>query len=177
MRSEEIDLAFYCNHMAVHLVDEDDRFTIYAPVIMNSEVLAYDQNLEDIRHLGIGQKRNHIKTLALKSYPQIQEVSEMTGRALPYSLIDGQVDAVALDVTKAVLVPDFTFAPLSKNDFISYVLVVRKDLIGTPAFESFLSCYNQAAEQLNQTSTLIDKMGMDEAFWEMADLQFLPLDQ
>lgn len=176
MRSEEIDLAFYCNHMAYHLVDEDDRFVIYAPVIMNSEVLAYNGDLEDIQHLGIGQKRNHIKTLAMESYPQIQEVSEMTGRALPYSLIDQQVDAVALDVTKAVLVPDFTFAPLSKNDFISYVLVVREDLIDTPAFQSFLSCYNQAVEQLNQTDTLIQLMGMDQAFWEMANIQFLPLD-
>lgn len=161
--------------MALHLANANDRFVIYGPVIMNSEVLVYDGNIENIRTLGIGQKREHIKKLVKQSYSQIEGIKEMNPEILPYSLENKQIDAVAIDVSKATLLPKFSFAPISKLDYISYCLIVRKDLIGTEIFENFLITYNQAVEELNQRETLVSVMGMTKEFWDSINIQFLNL--
>lgn len=161
--------------MALHLVNANNRFVIYGPVIMNSEVLVYDGNIADMRILGIGDKREYLKALVQESYPKLEETKVMMSGVLPYSLEDKQIDAAVIDVTKAVLLPKFSFAPISYNDYISYCLIVRKDLIGTEAFNDFLALYNQAVEELNQTQTLISAMGMTEEFWNMINTKFLEL--
>lgn len=161
--------------MALHLVNANNRFVIYGPVIMNSEVLVYDGNIADMRILGIGDKREYLKVLAQESYPKLEETKVMMSGVLPYSLEDKQIDAAVIDVTKAVLLPKFSFAQISKNDYISYCLIVRKDLIGTEAFNDFLALYNQAVKELNQTETLILAMGMTEEFWNMINIKFLEL--
>ncbi len=173
MRSDEIELAFYCNHLASHFVQADDRFSIYAPVIMNSEVLAYQGELADIRTLGVGQQRQHLKQLATKTYPQIETVREISPSALPYSLSSEQIDAAVMDVTKADLLPDFSFAPISSHDYISYVLVVRNDIVQTKEFKTFVKNYNIAAEQMMQK--IKDKEEGTELF-QIANTKFLSLE-
>lgn len=175
MSSDEIDMGFYCSHKALHMVKTNDRFVIYGPIIMNSEVLAYKGSIADKRVLGIGQDRRHISELAQKSHPNLKEIKEMVIGALGYALENKQVDIAAIDVSKAVLLPKYNFAPISKDDYISYSLVVRKDLIGTEAFNNFLVSYNKAVEELNKTETLISVMGMTEEFWDMVNLKFLEL--
>ena len=69
MSSDEIDMGFYCNHKAVHLINADDRFVIYSPVVMNSDVLAFIGEIEDTRVLGISQDRRNIAELARKAIP------------------------------------------------------------------------------------------------------------
>ena len=39
-------MALSCSHQAAHLVEEDDRFVIYAPAIMNAEVVAYQGDIQ-----------------------------------------------------------------------------------------------------------------------------------
>jgi hypothetical protein len=173
--SDEIDMGFYCNSMALHLVNASDRFAIYGPVIMNSEVLAYDGDIEDIRELGIGHKRENIKELAREGNSKLLGINEMIPSALPYSLEKQQIDAAVIDATKAALLPKFNFGPVSEHDYISYCLVVRKDLIGTEVFDDFLELYNQAAEELNQVDILTAAAGMTEEFWDDLNIRFLNL--
>ena len=45
-------MALSCSHQAAHLVEEDDRFVIYAPAIMNAEVVAYQGDIQQIKTLG-----------------------------------------------------------------------------------------------------------------------------
>lgn len=161
--------------MALHLTNADDRFVIYGPVIMNSEVLAYKGNIENIRRLGISQKREHIKKLTKEKYPQIKEIKEMNPEVLPYSLENNQIDAAVIDITKATLLPKFDFASISKYDYISYCLIVRKDLIGTDVFNNFLTIYNQAADELNQVERLVSGLGMPREFWKQVNIRFLKL--
>lgn len=174
--SDEIDMAFYCNHMALHLVNANERFEIYGPVIMNAEVLAYEGDIANIRTLGIGHKRQYLQNLAVQSYPQLEEVKEMTPSVLPYSLTNNQIDAAVIDVTKGALLPRFSFERLSEDDHISYCLVVRKDLINTDAFDNFLAIYNQAIEELNRKETLVSSLGMTEDFWDKVNIKFLKLE-
>lgn len=175
LTTDEIDMAFYCNHIALHLVNTNDRFVIYGPVIMNSEVIAYEGDIAAIQTLGIGQRRGHIQKLTQEAYPQVEEIREMNTGILPYSLENKQIDAAVIDVTKAVLLPKFSFLPIAKHDYISYCLVVRKDLIGTEIFEDFVIIYNQAIDELNLSETLISSMGMTKEFWDIVNIKFLKL--
>ena len=42
-------MALSCSHQAAHLVEEDARFVIYAPAIMNAEVVAYQGDIRQIK--------------------------------------------------------------------------------------------------------------------------------
>ncbi len=175
MSSDEIDMGFYCNSKALSMVKISDRFVIYGPVIMNSEVMVYKGNIEEKQVLGIALERGHIRGLIQNSYPNIKETKEMTPTALPYTLENKQIDIAAIDVTKAVLLPKYKFSAVYKDDYISYCLVVRKDLISTEAFDDFLADYNKAVEKLNKKETLISALGMTREFWDMINIKFLQL--
>lgn len=162
--------------MALHLVRANDNFEIYGPVIMNAEVIAYKNELKNIYTLGIGHKREHLHKLAKKSYKHIEEIVEMSPTSLPYSVEGGQIDGGVLDITKASLLPKFNFAPLSEDDYISYTLVVRKDIIGTKVFEEFLTAYNKTVEELNDVDMLKKHISMPEKFWDNIKIKFLSLE-
>lgn len=162
--------------MALHLVQANDDFEIYGPVIMNAEVIGYKEDVESIHRLGIGHKREHLHKLAIESYRQVKEVIEMSPISLPYSLEGGQVDGVVLDITKAALLKDINFVPLSKDDYISYSLVVKKNIIGTKVFEDFITAYNNTVQELNQTEILKEYISMREEFWQNKNIKFLSLE-
>ena len=67
------------------------------------------------------------------------------------------------------------FSPVSDGPYVSYCLVVRRDIEESEAFARFLACYRQAVDVLNEPGQLADAMGMDEAFWEMSGTEFLYL--
>lgn len=162
--------------MALHLVRANDDFEIYGPVIMNAEIIVYKGDMENIYRLGIGQKREHLHKLAKESYRQVEEVVEMTPVSLPYSLEREQIDGAVLDLTEAALLQEFNFVPLSENDYISYSLVVRKDIIGTKVFEDFLTVYNKTIEELNQVGILKEYIVMTEELLNNTKIKFLSLE-
>ncbi len=169
-------MAFYCNHMALHLVQANDEFEIYGPVIMNAEVIGYMKDLDNVNKLGIGYKREHLNKIAKESYKQVQDVVEMSPVSLPYSLEGGQIDGAVLDITKAALLPEFNFIPLSKDDYISYSLVVRKDIINTKVFEDFLMAYNKTIEELNKKEKFEEYISMTENLSDNIRIKFLSLE-
>lgn len=176
LSSEEIDMAFYCNHMALHLVRTNNNFEIYGPAIMNAEVIAYKGDINNVCKLGIGQKREHLYTLAKESHKQVREIVEISPISLPYSLEAGQIDGAVLDISKASLLPGFTFTPLSKDDYISYSLVVRKDIVDTKAFKNFLITYNKTIEELNQIENFKKYTRVPENFDNDIKIKFLSLE-
>ncbi len=162
--------------MALHLVRANEDFEIYGPIIMNAEVIAYKAQLSDVKKLGIGQKKEHLHRLAEKSHNQIKEIIEISPASLPYSLEGGQIDGAVLDITKAALLKDFKFAPLSEDDYISFSLVVRKDIIETEEFKDFLDAYNKAVDEFNQDEILKKLTNSDGMLWENVNIKFLNLE-
>ncbi|NLY76840.1 MAG: hypothetical protein GX080_01965 [Tissierellia bacterium] len=169
-------MAFYCNHMALHLVRENSDFEIYAPIIMNAEVLAYKERIEDVHVVGISHKREHLHSLVRNTYKHVEDIIEIMPVALPYSVETSQVDGAVLDITKASLLSDFNFSSISEEDYVSYCLVVRKDIIGTKAFKQFKTSYNRVAETLNDVNTLKGYISMPEEFWPNVKIKFLSLE-
>ena len=122
---------------------------------MNAEVICYDGDWDAVRTVGVNQGREAEKSLAKKTYPQIEEFRDISQKGILYSMEDGQVDAVIQDLTKAAFVPTHKYKPLAEHDYISYVLVVDKEFVQTQAFADFVKSYNKAAEKLNEPGVLL----------------------
>lgn len=173
----EINIAFYCSHIALHTVEENDNVMIYGPAVMNAEVISYKDSWEDVEIVGISQGREHEKELAAANYPQIRELKEVSPKGILYALEDGQVDAVVQDLTKAAKVPDYSYQPLSETDYISYALVVDKEFARTEAFSDFIKSYNKAVSRLNDPEYLAEKLNVDKEWIENTSVEFLPIEE
>ena len=160
--------------MALHLVRENSDFQIYAPIVMNAEVIAYKGEFESIRTLGMGQKREHLKSLAIEKNINIGSISEISPSSLPYALETDLVDGIVLDISKASLLKEYSFVPLSDMPYISFSLVLRKDIINTQEFSQFISYYNEAVDLLNNEDYLKDILDIDSL--NNLDIKFLNLE-
>ena len=176
LQAEEIDLGFYCSSAAVAMMNQVEGFELYAPIIMNSEVIAALPETGEIQTVGIPRKRTFLGDLITKSYSEVSTIREIDRTYIGYSVKLGEVDGAVLDVMDAATTAaDFTYRPMTNQPYISYCMVVRENLIGTDIFNNFLSYYEKAIEKLNTTEEKIRLMKMDEAFWEMSMLEFLPI--
>lgn len=174
LQAQEIDLGFYCAQAAMEMVNQTSDFEIYSPIIMNGEVLACLGDPEEIGLLGIPRKRSFLESIVQASYPQVEEFCEINRPYLPLSLEAGEVDGVLLDVSDAARSEEgFRFLPASETSYISYCMVVRKDIEETDAFQRFLEYYQDAVDRLNDPDRLVELMGKDEAFWTGSKLEFL----
>lgn len=177
LSADEINVAFYCGHIAQHTIEENDNVMIYGPVVMNAEVICYKGEFETVRTVGVSQGRQQEKILAKKTYPQIEKFEDITQKGILYSLEDGQVDAVIQDLTKAAGVPSYYCKPLSETDYISYVLVVNKEFAKTEAFVAFVKSYNQAVDKLNEPAYLAKKLNVEESWLQDKTINFLRLEE
>ena len=166
-------MAFYCSHIALHTIEENENVMIYGPAVMNAEVLCYKGSLADIRTVGISQGRLSEKEQARRTYPQIEQFQEITQKGILYSLENGQVDAVIQDLTKAANVPEYSCSPISETDYVSYVLVVDKEFARTEVFENFIDSYNRAVKRLNEPGYLAGKLGVKKEWLSDKKIEFL----
>lgn len=155
MSSDEIDAAFSCAHMAKHLIEENGDFIIYAPIIMNSEFLATQKDLSEIKSVAIGQNRKYLGDSIKESYDNVKSIVEINSASLQFALVTGNTDAVVLDITKLSAMRDCSFYPVRQDDYISYVLLINKRIIGTEAFDRFTECCDRVSERLGNESALI----------------------
>ncbi len=176
LQVEEIDMGFYCSSAAIAMMNQVDGFELYAPIIMNSEVIATLPETNEIASVGIPRKRTFLGSLVSQNYPEVGEIREIDRTYFGYSVKLEEVDGAVLDVMDAASnAEDFAYRPLTNQPYISYCMVVREDLIGTDIFNDFLKYYESAIEKLNTTEEKIRLMKMDSDFWEMSLLEFLPI--
>lgn len=179
MSSDEIDAAFSCAHMARHLIEENDNFSIYAPIIMNSEFLAAQKSISQISSVAIGQNRKYLADSVMQTYPNIKNTVEINSSSLQFALVTGNTDSVVLDITKLSTMHNCSFYPVTEKDYISYVLLVNNDIIGTEAFEYFIECCDRTAERLSDGDELISAIenytGEDFDLPENSRIKFLKI--
>ena len=173
--SEDTDLGFYCSHISMAIVNENEGFSIYGPVVMNGEVLGFWEEPSEIRTMAVPMKREHLKQLVQEEYPAVEEIHEVSATSILYAFEDHQVDGAVMDIARAFQLPQYNYTWVSKQDYVSYCLVVRDDIIGTPQFQVFLQYYNETVQALNDKDTIQSLYGMDDAFWETVRLKFLYL--
>ena len=176
LNAKEINIGFYCPHIAKHTIENNEDVEIYGPVLMNGETIVHKKDWADVKNVGITQGRQQEKALAKAAYPQIEEFDEITQKGILYAMEDEQVDAAVLDITKAAEVSDIPTMPLSDNDYISYVLIVDKEFEQTEAFRNFIESYNKAVEKLNDPFYLAEKLKVSKEWVEEKQIKFLPLE-
>lgn len=176
MQASEIDVGFFCSQAALAMVNNSEEFEIYAPIIMNGEVMAGVVPPEKMQKVGIPRKRTFLKEIVKNAHPGVTELSEVNRAYLLVSMNSGDIDSAVLDVYDASrATARVTFSPVSDTPYISYCLVVRRGMENDPAFQKFLSAYDKAIAELNTPEGLVAAMGMDEAFWRLCGTEFLPL--
>lgn len=150
---------------------------IYAPIIMNAEVICYKGEWENVKEVGVNQGREQEKTLAKKTYPQIEKFQDITQKAILYMLEDEQVDGIIQDITKAAGISEYPSVPLTLEDQVSYVMVVNKEFAETEAFTDFVNSYNKAVEKMNDLSYLSEKLNADEEWLKEKNIKFLTISE
>ena len=173
--TQDIDMGFYCSHISMAIVNQNDGFSIYSPVIMNGEVLGYWKEPSEIRTMAIPMKREHLAELVREQYPSVEQIEEVSPTSILYAFGDRQIDGAVMDIARAFQMPEYHYTRVSDQDYISYCLVVRDDIIETQRFQTFVQYYNETVEELNDKDTLQSLYGMDDAFWEAIRLKFLYL--
>lgn len=69
LSADEINVAFYCGHIAQHTVEENENVMIYGPTVMNAEVICFKDDFDQVRTVGVSQGREQEKAVAQKTYP------------------------------------------------------------------------------------------------------------
>lgn len=173
--TQDTDLGFYCTHISMAIVNQNEGFSIYGPVVMNGEVLGYWKDPSEIRTMAIPMKREHLAKLVREEYPEVDEIREVSATSILYAFEDRQVDGAVMDIARAFQLPQYSYTRVTDQDYVSYCLVVRDDIIDTPQFQVFLQYYNETAQALNDKDTIQSLYGMDDTFWQAVRLKFLYL--
>lgn len=173
--TQNTDLGFYCSHISMAIVNQNEGFSIYGPVVMNGEVLGHWEDPSEIRTMAIPMKREHLAKLVQEEYPEVDEIREVSAASILYAFEDRQVDGAVMDIARAFQLPQYSYTSVTDQDYVSYCLVVRDDIVDTPQFQLFLKYYNETAQALNDKDTIQSLYGMDDAFWKAVRLKFLYL--
>ena len=178
LNAAEINVGFFCNHIASYTAQKNDRVMIYAPVVMNAELIAYKPETDwaEVRRVGVTQGREQEKNLAKECYPQIERFYDISQKGILYAMEIGDVDADILDITHAARVPDYQYKPLTDRDYISYMLVVDKAFAETEAFQDFIEGYNRAVRRLSDPAELARVLGVDQDWIEERNLKLLEIE-
>ena len=175
MGSGDLDIGFYCSSIALTLINLNDELFIYGPAVMNSEVVALSAETDMPGAMAIPLKRSFLSDLILENFPTVTEILQASPITLQYALSDGRTDGVVLDIAQALRNPDADYMPISGEDYISYSLVVRKEIVTTQQFADFVELYNLVASDFNDREYMQDRFGMSGDFWEFVNLKFLYL--
>lgn len=176
LNAKEINIGFYCSHIAAYTVKQNPDVIIYGPAVMNAEIICHKKDWEDIKKVGVTQGRQQLKEISQKTYPQIEAFEEITQKGILYAVEDNQVDGAILDITKAAGLTQYQYTPLSQTDYISYTLVVDEKFAKTTAFRDFLKSYNNMVNRLNDRSYLADRLGIKEESPLLEQVKFLLMD-
>ena len=175
MNGGELDVGFYCSSISQTLVSHNSDLEIYGPAVMNSEVIALADGIDSPTTLAVPLKRSFLTDLIHGTFPSVTEILQASPVTLYNALSRSQADGAVMDIAQAIHASDLVYAPLSGEDYVSYCLVVRKEIVNTPQFESFIEQYNLTAEEYNDHGYMENRFGMTNTFWSMINLKFLHL--
>lgn len=150
LSGEEMSMAVLCPEAAHQLLRKDKRYVEIGPVAANSDVLVVRPEA-DVNTIGIMHNRPNQEEIARAYYGSQCRIVPMLPGALPYAYERKAVDAVVVDALQAFsLNGSILPGTVQGNPVISYVLVVKNELIGTPDYETFMGKWSELAGIFNQ---------------------------
>jgi hypothetical protein len=173
INSGALDVGFFCPGIAGVLTSLNRELEIYATAVLNSEVMAVRAGVDAPAVVAVPFQRYYLNDLIHENFPSVTEITQAAQDALLFALSGGRAESAILDITQAMRAPEYVFMPLSAEDFISYTLVVHKDIIDTPQFAGFIEAYNLVADDYNDPAYLASRFGVSEALLSVISLKFV----
>lgn len=145
------DLAVLCPDSADKLIASGQPYMILGTLVVNATVLVTSQNAFP-HTVGYMNAREIQKELVWSNLNSSIEMKPMLPAGLPYALERGAVEGVVLDILGALQIGGYRTPLLA--EYPTSVLVVHKDLLGSPELVNFLEVYNRAVEEMNSPEIL-----------------------
>ncbi len=183
LSTDNLDMAVICPDAAERLIEKDSRYGIVGTCRVNSDVLIMGP-ANRVKKIGITQNRWYQEILAHEHLGPDIDIYPMLSNALPYSLKDGRIDGAVMDIANALRLEGIKISLRKEKDTVTYVLVVRKDLLQKQMFLDFVNLYNQAVQELQDEESLqriIEKYagytcnGKEASEWIKMNVQYKPL--
>jgi len=172
INSGALDVGFFCPGIAGVLTSLNRELEIYGAAVMNSEVMAIRAGIDAPAVAAVPFQRYFLNDLVHENFPSVTEIIQAAPDALLFALSSGRAESAILDVAQAMRAPEYVFMPLSAEDFVSYTLVVHKDIIDTPQFAGFIEAYNLVADDYNDPAYLASRFGVSDALLSVINLRF-----
>ena len=146
---------------------------IYGEAIVNGDFIVKRADRELERVAFTGGKLEQLRMIN-ENLPEDIWVTSLAASAIPYALERGEIDGAVLDVSKIKkLQGNYEMVPL-QGRYVTYVLVVRKDLLIKKEFKSFVENYNRVIEREENNDDISIENGKELEIrkWKVA---YMPL--
>ncbi|KDR96277.1 hypothetical protein SAMN02745945_02007 [Peptoclostridium litorale DSM 5388] len=177
-------MAIICPDSAVEFLKSTDEYVLVGSCIQNSSIIVSKTGMP-ARRVGYAQNRPHIQSMVDKLYPEAVEKKALIMHALPYSLENGMVDTVLLDITTGLSLSGKKNNAKLENPIVTHVIVASKSFIEREDFKGFVELYNESVNELAKPKTfkrafedykgaaLSDK---DYEFIKQANIEFVQIE-
>jgi len=149
------DLAVLCPDSADKLITSGQPYQVLGPVVVNAQVLVTKQDIVP-RTVGYMNARETQKKLVWSNLNRSIEMKPILPAGLPYALERNAVEGIVMDILGALKIDGYRTSLPSEHP--ASVLVVHKDLLGSPELVSFMKAYNRAARDMNSAEILMQKL-------------------
>lgn len=151
MSSEVYPMAIVCDDAANEFMENNDSFVKVSKVFEDANVVL--KRKEKPKKIGVTENKNYLVKMMEERYGLV-EFEKIIQQGLPYSLESNRVDAIVVDISK---IRDIKGEVENFKDPKSFVLVARKDFIGSKKFKKFKKEYNKKVEDFNSNKKLREK--------------------
>lgn len=162
-------MAIVCKEAAKTFIENMDGFEIVGDCVLNSDIFIINPEIKDIKLVAMTQDREYQKNLIRKRFDGDVEIVELMATALPYSLLNGNVDAIVMDLIKGIHVEGLKEETSLDEDYSSYVLIVRSNYKNTRDYRTFIKAYNGALGELLEDEDVMKKQFFDYTRLELGE--------
>lgn len=156
LSSGHLDLAIMCPDAALTLIESNQRFEIVGSVLVNGDVFVLGSDRDVPATVGISQKREYQRQMVHERFGKQSAAVPMLHAAVPFAFARHEVDAVVVDITRALNLTGTVQSGGDRNrDRVTAVLVARKSSASGDLYHQFLQNYEEAVRETAQPATLL----------------------
>ena len=145
-------MAIICPDSAVEFLKSTDEYMLVGSCIQNSNIIVSKTGMPAMK-VGYAQNRPHIQKMVDELYPNGVDKKSLIMHALPYSLENGMVDTVLLDITTGLSLSGKKKNTELEEPIATHVIVASKSFMESQDFKGFVELYNESASELSNPNT------------------------
>ncbi len=141
-------MAILCKDASKTFIENTEGFEIVGDVVLNSDIFIINSDVKEIKTVGMTQDRDYQIELVKERFGEDIMIVPLMVTALPYSLANGNVDAIVIDLLKGIHVDGIKEGTVVDEDYNTYQLVVNSKFKKTKDYKRFIKIYNDSLKEL-----------------------------